>query len=77
MADTKTQEIIHDLEGQFQKIQQKIGKAKDSYLTRHEKEYSKSKKSFEQARKKLEAARKKTRTATERAAKSGSDAASR
>jgi hypothetical protein len=75
MADTKTQEIIHDLEGQFQKIQQKIGEAKDSYLASHEKEYNKTKKSFEQSRKKLDAARKKTRAATERATKSGSDAA--
>lgn len=75
MANATTKHLAEELEAQFHAIQSKIGRAKDSYLAKHHKDYDRAKASVQAARNKLAQAQAKLRKTTEQATKSSSDTA--
>ena len=75
MAQKQARHLVEELESQFTTLHKRIGKAKDSYIAKHHKEYNQAKKGVETARKRLGAARKSTAKAAERVSRTGSTAA--
>lgn len=74
-AQDKTRHIIHELEDDFHSLQKKISKARDSYVTSHQKEVNAAKKQLKALQKKLTKAKASAAKAAARAKKSGNKAA--
>ena len=72
----KARHIVEDLEDDFHSIQNKIGRARDSYLASHHKELNAAKKQLKVIQSKLAKAKARTAKAAATAKKSSSKAAS-
>ncbi len=67
--------LVEELEAQFHSIHDKLGKAKDDYLKRHEKDFEKAKKKVNELKAKLDKTKAQSSKAAEKAKKTGSKAA--
>ncbi len=74
-AQKKAQEVMHDLEEQFQSLQTKLTNAKDDYIHSHRNDYEGAKKGYQRQKKKLDAATAKVAKGAERARKTGTRSA--
>ncbi len=75
-SQSKSRHIIHDLEADFHSLQNKIGKARDSYVAGHQKEIMTAKKQLKVVQNKLAKARASAAKAAAQAKKSSSKTAS-
>lgn len=75
MAIRKKPHVVEVLEKDFHIIQNKIIKAKDNYLSTHQKEYAQAKRAVAAAQKKLASAKKQAARSAVAAKKSSSKAA--
>ena len=74
MANKKFENLIDELEGQFQAVYKKINKAKEDYVSRHEKDFEKAKSTVDQLKKQFDEAKAKSTKAAADAQKTGSKA---
>ncbi|HJN52919.1 MAG: hypothetical protein QGI68_01430 [Pseudomonadales bacterium] len=75
MVNKKARHLVEELESQFSSLQGKIGKAKDTYIANHQKDYDRARRSVEISRKRLNSARKSAAGAAEKFSRTGSLAA--
>jgi hypothetical protein len=71
MTKESKNHMVEELESQFHSIHSKLVKAKDSYLSKHQKDYERARKTALKTRKKLDQARKKAAELAAQASKSG------
>ena len=74
-TSSKVKHAVEELEEQFHVLQSKIGKARDRYLSSHQKEFTTASKRMKAAQTKLASAKAKTKKAALRLKKNGSNAA--
>ena len=75
-VQNKSRHVIEELEDDFHSLQQKIGKARNSYVANHQKELNAAKKQLKTLRSKLTKAKSSAAKAAARAKKSSSKTAS-
>jgi hypothetical protein len=75
MVQKRARHLVEELESQFSSLQARITKAKDSYISNHQKDYDRARKGVESTTNKLNNARKSASGAAERFSRTGSEAA--
>lgn len=74
MANKRFEHFVEELEAQFHSVHKKISKAREDYLSRHEKDFANAKKNVDKLKKQFEQAKAKSAKAAAEAKKTGSKA---